>query len=473
MKVASPEFKAGKLSILKAAIAFNCLSYLFLPLPQVMASDPQWQAWENKLTEARQARENQNFAQAITLLQELIEKSQAPGAKEHRRRAYTALAAVYFFQDKLDNAEEINRQALSLCDEPPTLSNSDKALVLADLAEVLIARAEKLDPQSAQTIRAQAAVYLGESRTLAKKAFSRNNPSLGSRLNFIAELYEKAGYKEESTVTAMEAGTIINAFLADMSIKIKRAWQPPKRDFGYSAEIGFEVLDHGLVQNPTILTSANDAPADQACIKAVETAQPFSDITKENPEDKLFLSFRFDYNFSSEAKLPTLNTQKLETTSKNKNDSTDGTIAREQKKALETKKRIKALRSVKNHNHQELALEYARLSSCLRNIGAFEQSVKNLKTALEEKEFASLEEPGTLILLCELGATYLRAMEPELAEKTLTLVVESPNFGKLKNLELKQRAYEDLGHALSTLGRYAEAQKYYLEKRTLNETDEL
>lgn len=470
MKVASPEFKAGKLGILKAAIAINCC--LFLPLPLgVMASDLQWQAWENELTEARQARENQNFDQAITLLQELIEKAQGPGAKEHRRRAYTALAAVYYFEGKLDSAEEINRQALSLCDQPPTLSSSDKALVLADLAEILIAKAEKLEPSQAQTIKAQAAVYLGESRALAKKAFSRNNPSLGSRLNFIAELYEKAGYKEESTVTAMEAGTIINAFLADMSIKIKRAWQPPKRDFSYSAEVGFEVLDHGLMQNPTILTSANDTLADQACIKAVETAQPFSDITKENPEDKLFLSFRFDYNFSSPTKLSARQTPVVE--SPPKNGTTDGTIAREQKKAFETKKRIKALRSAKNHNHQELALEYARLSSCLRNIGAFEQSVKNLKTALEEKEFASLEEPGTLILLCELGATYLRAMEPELAEKTLTLVVENPNFGKLRNLELKQRAYEDLGHALSTLGRYAEAQKYYLEKRTLTETGEL
>ena len=123
------------------------------------------------------------------------------------------------------------------------------------------------------------------------------------------------------------------------------------------------------------------------------------------------------------------------------------------------------MRSARTHDSMQLALQYARLSASLRNSGSFDESVRTLKSALNLKEYSRVDTPGTLVLLSELGATYLRAMEPELAEKTLTMVVENPNFKKLGDQKVKARALEDLGHALSTLGRFAEAQKYYLEKR--------
>jgi hypothetical protein len=44
-------------------------------------------------------------------------------------------------------------------------------------------------------------------------------------------------------------------------------------------------------------------------------------------------------------------------------------------------------------------------------------------------------------------------------------VVDAPNFEQILDVKLKQQALDDLGHALSNMGRYAEAQKYYSRKR--------
>lgn len=421
--------------------------------------------WEHKLSTARELRENRDFDKSRQILEGLIASADNSKDRIRSRKACSALAAVYFFEGDLQKAEAINRQALAAALADPPLSNSERALVLADLAEVLLGKAEKeTNPEKQKALQDEAITDIDMALDMVRKAFSRNNPSLSSRMSFLSELYAKGGQKAKSDEVRIEAGSIVNAFLSDMSIKIKRAWQPPKRTFSYSAEVGFEVLDHGRVDQEQMLTSSNDADADKACIAAVKAAQPFADITKESDEDKLFLSFRFDYNFSNENKSGHENEPHKEQ-NKEQAKEKENLLAREKANIQDARAKIKDLRAARAHDSMQLALQYARLSASLRNSGSFDESVRTLKSALNLKEYSRVDSPGTLVLLSELGATYLRAMEPELAEKTLTMVVENPNFKKLGDQKVKARALEDLGHALSTLGRFAEAQKYYLEKR--------
>jgi len=292
------------------------------------------------------------------------------------------------------------------------------------------------------------------------------------RLNFLADLLDKMGHKDEAIQYRSEGQGIINAFLSLMSRKIKASWKPPRCQYSYSSNVDFTVIDHGFVKDVHIAESTKSAANDQAAVAAVISAQPFADINSKADDDQLKLSFKFDYNFHQQSDMDkgSGNDWKQATTpvdSQTLAESKDK-IAEEKKQLDKILKEIVKVKKEKGRSTTTLAELYGQMSDTMMVLGEHNKAVDKLKDALEMPDFSDRNSPGTLMLLSELGCVYSKSMRPALAETTLKAVVDSPNFEQILDVQLKEQALDDLGHSLSSLGRYAEAQQYYSRKKVAN-----
>jgi TonB family protein len=262
--------------------------------------------------------------------------------------------------------------------------------------------------------------------------------------------------------------------MAVMTRKIKGAWMPPRCGYSYSNNVGFEVLDHGVVANVHIIDSSGNKANDDAAVAAVEKAQPFLDINSTADDDQLLLSFKFDYNYQSHkgsAKKDSDAEEDLEeqaTAGKEPSKDTDVLIAKEREHLTAVLAKIAQIKKDPARKDTDLAEAYGDLTHTLKVMGEHQQAVKYLKEALNLADFHSKKNPATLMVLCDLGSVYLTSKKADLAESTLKEVVESPIFTEIPNSNVKQQALDDLGHALCALGHYAEAQKYYSRKHDIN-----
>lgn len=442
--------------------SFTTLSGTLAPVWAVMSPDEATR-WDASLEEGRTLRDDKKYEDAAKRFLDLQASAEKSDDKKRVRKAMTALAANYFYQKDYSKAEELDRKALGLAESISSVNDGTVAICLNDLAETLVEE-KRFD---------EALPLIKRSVALSEEVFSHNHPLLGTRLNFLADLLERMGHKEDAVLYRSEGQGIINAFLSVMSRKIKAAWKPPRCLYSYSANVGFEVTDHGLVKEVHIVDSSGNTANDEAAIEAVKNAQPFADINSKADDDQLNLSFKFDYNFHQRKELGvSKSTRESDTTNTSGTGSGAETaeeskakISREKKKLEQILKTIEEIKKDKNHTNTTLAESYGQLSDTLMILGEHGKAIDYLKEALDSADFKDKSSPGTLMLLSELGCTYLNSMRPALAETTLKAVVDAPNFEQILDVKLKQQALDDLGHALSNMGRYAEAQRYYSRKR--------
>ncbi|MBP6744463.1 TonB family protein [bacterium] len=444
--------------------SFTTFSASLAPAWAAMSVD-EASRWDSSLEEGRTLRDDKKYEAAAKRFLELQASAEKSDDKKRTRKAMTALAANYFYQKDYSKAEELDRKALGLAESISSVNDGTVAICLNDLAETLVEE-KRFD---------EALPLIKRSVALSEEVFSHNHPLLGTRLNFLADLLERMGHKDDAVLYRSEGQGIINAFLSVMSRKIKAAWKPPRALYSYSANVGFEVTDHGLVKEVHIVDSSGNTANDEAAIEAVKNAQPFADINSKADDDQLNLSFKFDYNYHQGKESATSKNNK-ESDSANTASSSSGAaaetaaeskekISQEKKKLDQILKTIEEIKKDKNHTNTTLAESYGQLSDTLMVLGEHGKAIDYLKEALDSSDFKDKSSPGTLMLLSELGCTYLNSMRPALAETTLKAVVDAPNFEQILDIKLKQQALDDLGHALSNMGRYAEAQRYYSRKR--------
>ena len=419
--------------------------------------------WDDELASGRTLRDAKKYAEAEKIFLDLQSKAEADGDKKRVRKAITALAANYFYRKDFAKAEELDRLALGMAEANSTAGDGTIALCLNDLAETLVEEG-RFD---------EALPIIKKSVAISEQVFSHNHPLLGVRLNFLADLLERMGKKHEASSYRSEAQGIINSFMSVMSRKIKSAWRPPFCPYSYSNNVGFEVLDHGIVKGAHIIDSSGNKENDEAAIKAVQKAQPFLDIYSSADDDQLMLSFKFDYNYQKANGKPKHYDKNDDddaiSTEGNEASKDSAAVLTKQKEHLsETLKKIETLKKDPARKDTALAEAYGELTQTLKIMGEHQKAVKYLKDALATADFHSKKNPATLMMLCDLGSVYLTSMKPDLAETTLKEVVDSPNFAEIPDNKVKLQALDDMGHALSNLGHYAEAQKYYNRKHDLN-----
>jgi TonB family protein len=424
--------------------------------------DAEAKSWDAALEQGRTLRDDKKYEEAAKRFIELQDSAEKSDDKKRTRKAMTALAANYFYQKDYAKAEELDRKALGLAESITSVNDGTVAICLNDLAETLVEQ-KRFD---------EALPLIKRSVALSEEVFSHNHPLLGTRLNFLADLLERMGHKDDAVLYRSEGQGIINAFLSVMSRKIKAAWKPPRCLYSYSANVGFEVTDHGLVKDAHIVDSSGNTANDEAAVEAVKNAQPFADINSKADDDQLNLSFKFDYNFHQGKESGTSKSNKESDSASTSADNASQSAAESKAKIIQEKKKldqilktIEEIKKDKNHTSTTLAESYGQLSDTLMVLGEHGKAIDYLKEALDSPDFKDKSAPGTLMLLSELGCTYLNSMRPALAETTLKAVVDAPNFEQILDIKLKQQALDDLGHALSNMGRYAEAQKYYSRKR--------
>lgn len=425
-------------------------------------SDEAAKKWDADLEQARSLRDEKKFDQAHKAFEELEKAAASDGDKKRERKAVTAMAANYFYNKQFAKAEELDRKALGMAEAISTGGDGTIALCLNDLAETLVEEG-RFD---------EALPLIKRSVAISEQVFSHNHPLLGVRLNFLADLLERMGKKSEAVAYRSEAQGIINTFMAVMTRKIKASWLPPRCDYSYSNNVGFEVLDHGRVKNAHIIDSSGNKDNDAAAVQAVEQAQPFLDINSSADDDQLLLSFRFDYNYhvhngahkKGEDEQPT----KAKAEGKDAQSDSKQVIAKQREHLHETLAKIARIKKDPARKDTDLAEAYGDLTNTLKVMGEHQQAVRYLKEGLAFADFHSKKNPATLMMLCDLGSVYLTTKKPDLAESTLKEVVDSPIFTEIPNNSLKQQALDDLGHALCSMGHFAEAQKYYSRKRDLN-----
>jgi TonB family protein len=415
--------------------------------------------WDSDLNVGRDLREAQKYDQAEKQFLDLQAQAESVKDVKRARKALTAIAAVYFDRKNYAKAEELDRKALGIAESVAVDNDGTVAVCLNDLAEVLVEQ-KRYD---------EALPLMKRCVALSEKTFSHNHPVLGVRLSFLADLLDKMGRKDEAIQYRSEGQGIINAFLSVMSRKIKAAWKPPRCLYGYSANVGFEVTDHGVLKEAHIIDSSGNAANDEAALAAVRDAQPYLDITSSADDDQAVLTFKFDYSYH-QRKDADAATQAAETIATSNVVVTDAgaKIESEKKNVTETLKAIEKIKKEKGHSNTTLAELYGKLSDSLMVLGEQERAINYLKDALNTSDFSDKNSPGTLMMLSELGCVYLGSMRLSLAQSTLKEVVDSPNFEQIIDVKLKLQALDDLGHALSTMGRHAEAQKYYsrMKERT-------
>jgi TonB family protein len=87
----------------------------------------------------------------------------------------------------------------------------------------------------------------------------------------------------------------VTPYIAYLKKNIQRAWFPPKNIQSTRVRVQFKIDHSGSLSNLRIDHSSGSAIADQAALKAVESAAPFRPLPAGAPED-INIQFTFDYN---------------------------------------------------------------------------------------------------------------------------------------------------------------------------------
>lgn len=126
---------------------------------------------------------------------------------------------------------------------------------------------------------------------------AKSGPGSGGLPSLVPSL-PKAGIAPNSGNPAQEASLEppdFGPYMADLQRRIKRAWIPPRGARSRRVKVVFRIHTHGDLSDLKIVMSSGEALQDQAALKAVETAAPFSRLPARSPET-VDIEFTFDYN---------------------------------------------------------------------------------------------------------------------------------------------------------------------------------
>lgn len=84
-------------------------------------------------------------------------------------------------------------------------------------------------------------------------------------------------------------------YMAELQRRIKRAWFPPRDARSKRVKVIFKVHRNGEMTNLRLANSSGLTAADEAALKAIETAAPFHPLPAGAPAD-VDIEFTFDYN---------------------------------------------------------------------------------------------------------------------------------------------------------------------------------
>lgn len=84
-------------------------------------------------------------------------------------------------------------------------------------------------------------------------------------------------------------------YMAELQRRIKRAWYPPKSHESDRIQVIFKVQTNGTMSHLRVSKASSSAIANQAALKAVQNAAPFSPLPDGAPES-VDIQFTFDYN---------------------------------------------------------------------------------------------------------------------------------------------------------------------------------
>lgn len=120
-------------------------------------------------------------------------------------------------------------------------------------------------------------------------------PRPGTSLGTPSEGNSDAHHTGERTDPGATHNANFGPYMDDLQRRIKRCWFPPKDLSTKRVVVNFKIYTDGSVSHLRIEKSSGSAIADQAALKAVESAQPFRHLPQYAPSD-VDIQFTFDYN---------------------------------------------------------------------------------------------------------------------------------------------------------------------------------
>ncbi len=124
----------------------------------------------------------------------------------------------------------------------------------------------------------------------------------GSKSSTIGKTNPSSDVDDRSASVDTRESPDFGRYMAELQRRIKRSWYPPKHSEKLRTIVTFSVSRDGTMSNLQILHSATLANYDDAAIKAVQSAAPFSSLPSGSPPS-VDIEFTFDFNVLRSAPL--------------------------------------------------------------------------------------------------------------------------------------------------------------------------
>ena len=424
------------------------------------------QHYREMTSSAKSLNKAKDWAKSREKYAEALELAKRSEDQDKQVKMLLRIAGTFVEQTDFAAAETNLRQALEIAEKRDEAEQAQIASCLYELASVL----------TKEKREAEAKPIFARCLEMSEKVFSANNPILAVRKGEYAAILGKLGQKAESDRLNAESQEVINAFMADMSKKIKEAWHQPPESFSYRIGVDYEVLNHGKVRDIEVTKSSGSAIADKAAVDAIKNGAPFSDIDSKDPDEKFTMAFSFDYNYhhgkggpgsppSSRNRQGQSNTFRQ---SREVKEETEAKLKAEKEKCAGLKEKIETALSkstLEAADLNALADLYSDLAESLAVQGSYQEGVDTL-TAAMAKDCFKKENSARLSLMVSLAHIHLYADDAKKAEPVLKEVVSAAEFSTVP-LKVRQEAFEDYGNCLTKNHKFAEAQDFYSKAREL------
>jgi TonB family protein len=83
-------------------------------------------------------------------------------------------------------------------------------------------------------------------------------------------------------------------YVAKIQLRIKHNWHPPKLHESDCTNVTFKIQRNGSVTDLRLERPSGNIEADQAALRAIQSAAPFDPLPLRS--DRLEMQFTFDYN---------------------------------------------------------------------------------------------------------------------------------------------------------------------------------
>jgi TonB family protein len=115
---------------------------------------------------------------------------------------------------------------------------------------------------------------------------------------FLAMLFDSQLKPKTTPVTQLDYGP----YMAKLQKRIKHNWYPPKLGESDRTQVIFKVHRDGSVTDLRLVRPSVNTEADQAALKAVQSAAPVDPLPLGANTDSVDIQFTFDYNILNKNK---------------------------------------------------------------------------------------------------------------------------------------------------------------------------